>query len=284
MHAGTVPKWPKPDELPLKETAGATVPQTSAASKKQQPLLNKQWKQRVEPLVEHAEDAISFSSSMPDQEEECIWEIEATSFSSIEVDCPTSCNEKDLAPLPTALSTAPTAPAILAAPTISAASTTPTTLVAPATLVTQVTPAESEKSVALKILEFQQEDFTSNFLNLPDLPLNIYWDDLMASLAMAGPLMDHPVILYAMQMIKDGRKTFWLQICSRADTLKVREFLHGRCSSNDIFIQCQFKEERAFKEVHQMATCIWSKGDLNFKPSEHCQSESPPLRDEHYNE
>jgi hypothetical protein len=49
--------------------------------------------------------------------------------------------------------------------------------------------------------EFHWEIFTSNYLRLPDLPLNVYWEDLMASLEMAGPLMDYPIIVH--QTIKD---------------------------------------------------------------------------------
>jgi hypothetical protein len=60
---------------------------------------------------------------------------------------------------------------------------------------------------------------------MPDLLLNIYWEDIMASLRMAGPLMDYPVIINAAQAIRDGRKMISLQMCSRSDALKARGFL-----------------------------------------------------------
>ena len=71
----------------------------------------------------------------------------------------------------------------------------------------------------------------------------------MASLRMAGPLMDYPIIINAAQTIRDGQKAIWLQMCSRSDALKAREFLNGRYSSDDILVQCLFESGENFTDA-----------------------------------
>jgi hypothetical protein len=108
---------------------------------------------------------------------------------------------------------------------------------------------ETARPVASNPPEFQQGNFTSNYLRMPNLPLNVYWEDIMASLRMASPLMDYPIIINAAQTIRDGQKMIWLQMCSKLDALKARGFLNGRYSSDDVLVQCLFKNEENFMDT-----------------------------------
>jgi hypothetical protein len=123
--------------------------------------------------------------------------------------------------------------------------------------------------------------FVSPYLKLPDLHLVVQWNDIMASPEAASSLMDYPIMDLAAQTVQNGRKTFWLRMYSVSDALKARGFLHQRCSSNGVLLQCSFETKDAFEDACRRASRIWSKRDLEHKG--HRRSASPPHHsNDHY--
>jgi hypothetical protein len=133
----------------------------------------------------------------------------------------------------------------------------------------------------LGVLETPLSDFVSPYLKLPDLHFDVEWDDMMASLEAASSLMDYPIMDLAAQTVQNGRKTFWLCMHSVSDALKARGFLHHRCSSDGILLQCSFETKEAFEDACRRASRIWSKRDPENKGRR--RSASPPRHsDDHY--
>ena len=133
----------------------------------------------------------------------------------------------------------------------------------------------------LGVVETPLGSFVSPYLKLPDLHIDMQWNDLMASLEAASLLMDYPVMDLAAQTVQNGQKTFWLCMHSVSDALKARGFLHHRCSSDGVLLQCSFETEEAFEDACRRASRIWSKGDLGNKGRR--RSASPPRRSyDHY--